>query len=173
MSATTRNVWRVVYAATAKWLPENLHFPPSKAIRQFFARRVCASAGKNLDIEKGSTFTSRVTIGDRSGIGRHCELHGEVHIGNDVMMAPECVFYSVNHETSNTEVPMNAQGETDVRPIHIGNDVWLGRRVMVMPGVTIGDGCIIAAGAVVTKDIPSYSVAGGVPARIIESRHAS
>ena len=59
---------------------------------------------------------------------------------------------------------------TKPEPVSIGDDCWLGRRVMVMPGVTIGDGCVIAAGAVVTKDIPPYSVAGGVPARVIKNR---
>lgn len=55
-------------------------------------------------------------------------------------------------------------------PVTIGNDVWIGRRVIIMPGVTIGDGVIIGAGAVVTKDIPNYSLAGGVPAKVIKSR---
>lgn len=65
---------------------------------------------------------------------------------------------------------MGAQGMTEKRKVTIGNDVWIGQRVMIMPGVTIGDGCIIAAGAVVTKDIPPYSIAGGVPARVLKSR---
>lgn len=52
----------------------------------------------------------------------------------------------------------------------IGNDVWIGRRAIIMPGVSIGDGCIIGAGAVVTKDVPPFSVAGGVPAKVIKSR---
>ena len=55
-------------------------------------------------------------------------------------------------------------------PVFIGSDVWIGRRVIILPGVHIGDGVVIGSGAVVTKDIPSYSVVGGVPARIIKSR---
>lgn len=59
---------------------------------------------------------------------------------------------------------------TECRKVTIGNDVWIGQRAMIMPGVTIGDGCIIAAGAVVTKDVPPYSIVGRVPASILKSR---
>ena len=161
MSERTRNIWRVAYAALVKWWPQSCYCKPAMRVRGFFARRICASAGKCINIDRGATFASGVTIGDNSGIGKDCELHGEVHIGNHVMMAPECVFYTRNHETSRLDVPMGQQGETVPRAIYVGDDVWLGRRVMVMSGVHIGDGCIIAAGAVVTKDIPPFSVAGG------------
>lgn len=170
MSVRTRNLWRVAYAATAKLLPQSCYCKPAMYMRAFFARRICASAGKDVNIDKGATFAVDVTIGDESGIGKDCELHGEVHIGDHVMMAPECVFYTRNHETSRLDVPMGKQGETKPEAIYVGNDVWFGRRVMVMPGVHIGDGCIIAAGAVVTKDIPAFSIAGGVPAKVIGSR---
>ena len=156
-----KTIWRVTYAATAKLLPQSAHFHPARTLRGFFARRICTSVGCDVNVERGATFGELVTIGDRSGIGVNCELHGEVHIGSDVMMAPECVFYTVNHETSRTDVPMRQQGTTDSKPIVVGNDVWLGRRVMVMPGVTIGNHCIVAAGAVVTKSFPDYSVLGG------------
>ena len=62
------------------------------------------------------------------------------------------------------------QGFEEERPVHIGNDVWIGDRVMIMPGVHIGDGSVIGAGAVVTGDIPPYSIAVGVPAKVIRSR---
>ena len=170
MSTAIRNLWRVAYAATAKLLPQSCYCKPAMCVRGFFARRICESAGKGLNVERGATFTTSVTIGDDSGIGKDCELHGEVHIGNHVMMAAECVFYTRNHEFARIDVPMNQQGETEAKPIYIGDDVWLGRRVMVMPGVHIGEGCIIAAGAVVTKDVPAFSIVAGVPAKVIGSR---
>lgn len=108
-----------------------------------------------------------------SGIGRASALHGKVVIGDDVMMAPECVFYTRNHETSRLDVSMNQQGTTEERSILVGNDVWLGRRVMVMPGVIIGDHSIVAAGAVVTKSVPPYSIVAGVPGRVLRSRFDS
>ena len=164
------NLWRVGYAATAKLLPQSCYSNASRLIRVFFARRICRSVGKDVNIERGATFGALTTIGNRSGIGVNSELHGEVHIGDDVMMAPECVFYAKNHETILLDVPMNTQGATKSEAIVIGDDVWLGRRVMVMPGVHIGDHSIVAAGAVATKDVPRYSVVGGVPAKVIKSR---
>lgn len=66
---------------------------------------------------------------------------------------------------------MGKQGGSDeVRPVTVGNDVWIGRRAIIMPGVKIGNGCIIGAAAVVTKDIPDYSIAVGVPAKPVKSR---
>lgn len=170
MSDLSRKLWRVLYAGTAKLLPQSIYCPPARVLRGFFARRICASAGKGINVERGATFAAPVTIGDRSGIGVNCELHGEVHIGDDVMMAPECCFYTRNHRTDRLDVPMGQQGETDPAPITIGNDVWIGRRAMFMPGVEVGDHCIVAAGAVVTKSFPPYTVLGGVPAKAIGSR---
>ena len=170
MSETTRAIWRCVYAGTVKWLPQNLWIKFLRPVRAYFARHICESVGKGVNVERGASFSSSVTIGDYSGIGVNCELHGEVHIGANVMMAPECVFYTVNHSACRSDVPMRLQGETAPQPITIGNDVWLGRRVMVLPGVHIGDGCIIGAGAVVTQDIPPFAIAGGVPARVIRFR---
>ena len=65
---------------------------------------------------------------------------------------------------------MRVQGASDSRPITIDNDVWIGLRAMIMPGVTIGDHAIVAAGSVVTKDVPEWAIVGGNPAKIIKSR---
>ena len=114
-------------------------------------------------------LSSKVSIGDNSGIGDRCRLQGEVHIGNEVMMAPEVALIAINHVTDRKDIPMNRQGEV-AKPINIGNDVWLGFRSIILSGVTIGDGAVIGAGAVVTKDIPSYTIVGGVPAKPIRTR---
>ncbi len=170
MSETTRNIWRVAYAVLVKWWPQNQWFPPAAKVRAFFARRICAETATHIVVDRNSTFSSKVHMGDYARIGCDCELHGEVHLGEHVLMAPEVVFYTVNHEHRSLDVPMDSQGDTVMKPTYVGNDVWLGRRVMVMPGVRIGDGCIVAAGAVVVKDLPPYSIAGGVPAKVIGSR---
>lgn len=173
MSETTRNMWRAAYAALVKWWPQNQWFPLAGHVRAFFARHICAETAGHIAIDRNATFSSSVHMGDYARIGRDCELHGEVHLGDHVLMAPEVVFYTVNHEHESLDVPMDSQGNTEMRPVYVGNDVWLGRRVMVMPGVHIGDGCIVAAGAVVTKDMPAYSIAGGVPAKVIGSRRGN
>ena len=66
-------------------------------------------------------------------------------------MGPDVVIFTMNHKTERVDVRIGAQGMTDRKKVTIGNDVWIGQRVMIMPGVTIGDGSIIASNAVVTK----------------------
>jgi len=98
------------------------------------------------------------------------EVYGPVKIGRDVMMGPEVVIYTSGHKHDRTDIPMIAQGSDEARPVVIGNDVWIGRRAIIMPGVTVGNGVIVGAGAVVTKDIPDYVVVGGVPAKTVKNR---
>ena len=112
-------------------------------------------------------------IGDRSGIGVKCEAHGPITIGHDVMMGPEVVIYTGNHRHDRVDIPMMDQGGENCKPATIGNDVWIGRRAMIIPGAVIGDGCIIAAGAVVTHTIPPYNIAAGVPAKIVKNRKST
>lgn len=142
----------------------------AKRLRAKTAKGFIRYCGKNVNIERGAVISSKLSIGDNSGVGLNCDCGGELHIGNDVMMGPECVIISKNHAFDRTDIPMRLQGYKEEQPCFIGNDVWIGRRVMIMPGVHIGNGCIIAAGAVVTKDIPDYTIAGGVPAKVIKIR---
>lgn len=86
------------------------------------------------------------------------------------MMGPECVIFSRNHEFSDLDTPMRLQGYKDSAPCVIGDDVWIGRRVMIMPGVHIGNHCIIGAGAVVTKDVPDWAIVAGNPAVVKKYR---
>ena len=103
-------------------------------------------------------------------MGINCELYGPVTIGKDVMMGPEVIIYTSGHEYSRKDLTIREQGGGLVKQVIIGNDVWIGRRVIIMPGVTIGNGCVIGAGAVVTHDVPDWCVVGGVPAKIIKER---
>lgn len=86
------------------------------------------------------------------------------------MMGPECYIYTRNHAFSRTDIPMREQGMQDFKPVTIGNDVWIGARVTILPGVKIGNGCIIGAGSVVTKDLPNFAIGGGNPARVLKYR---
>ena len=85
-------------------------------------------------------------------------------------MGTDVTIITRNHRFDRTDIPMMEQGFEEERPVYIGNDVWIGDRVLILPGVHIGDGSIIAAGAVVTKDVPPYSIVAGVPARKIRDR---
>ena len=77
---------------------------------------------------------------------------------------------TVNHNTERIDIPMREQGSLPPQKVTICDDVWIGARVIILPGVTIGKGSIIAAGAVVTKNVPEYAVVGGVPAKVIKYR---
>ena len=160
----------ILYQMTASWLPETRHFRPGGKLRTFWAKNICKFCGENVNIERKARFTPDLSIGNNSGIGIDCELWGEVTVGRDVMMGPEVIVYTQNHKSERTDIPMRLQGHEDASPVTIGNDVWIGRRAMILPGVHIGDGAVIGAGAVVTKDVPPYSVAGGVPAKVIRKR---
>lgn len=85
------------------------------------------------------------------------------------MMGPDVSILTHTHNIERTDIPMGQQGMR-VSEVVIGNDVWIGMRVVIMPGVRIGNGVVIGAGAVVTKDVPDYAIVGGVPARIIKFR---
>ena len=125
-----------------------------------------SAAETDINIERGAKFAMSTEIGDHSGIGIDSRLYGRVKIGENVMMGPECYIYTCNHQTDRTDIPMNQQGYTEECPVIIGNDVWIGSRVTILPGVHIGNGVVIGASSVVTKDIPDYAVVGGNPAKV-------
>lgn len=107
-----------------------------------------------------------IIIGDNVTINFNCTLmdNTEIIIGNNVLIGPNTSLYTVNHAINPDE---RRKGVCVNQPIRLGNGVWLGGNVVVMPGVTIGDNTIIGAGSVVTRSIPSNVVAAGNPCRII------
>ena len=90
----------------------------------------------------------------------------KVKFGNNVFVAPNCGFHTAGHPI---DAERRNQGLEYAYPITVGDNVWIGDKVTILPNVTIGKGCVIAANAVVTKDVPEYSVVAGVPARIIKT----
>ena len=130
--------------------------------------------GDGVDLNRNvylGGFGSHLRIGARSSINRHVfiDARGGVLIGEDVMIGPYARLVSYNHVFNKMDVPMNTQG-FDLGAIRIGDDVWIGTGATILAGVTIGKGCIIAAGSVVTRSFPAYSIIAGVPAKIIRSR---
>jgi len=144
----------------------------SKKIRALSVELFFDKVGKNVNVDRNCYVgKGRIEIGDNSGIGRDSEVYGKLVIGCNVLVAPEVVFYTRNHKTKLRALPIIKQGYTEESPIVIGDDVWIGRRAMIMPGVNIGNGSVIAAGSVVTKSIQAFTIVGGVPAKEIGKRN--
>lgn len=116
-------------------------------------------------------FPEGVSIGSGSMVGENCFLDGfgGLSIGRDVLIAHNTSLISEDHGYATRRIPIRRQPKTP-GAIVVGNDVWIGCGVRVLKGVTIGDGAIIAAGAVVTKDVPPYAIVGGIPGRVLTMR---
>lgn len=117
------------------------------------------------------TYGGHIKLGDDCSVNPFCILygHGGLTIGNGVRIASHSVFIPSNHNFQDIDKYIFEQDETSIG-IFIEDDVWIGTRVTVLDGVTIGKGCVIAAGAVVTKNTDPYCIYAGVPARKIKSR---
>ena len=124
--------------------------------RVWIAKTFNCDRGKNIFIGNDFTGNFNLTILDIR----------EVHIGNHVMIGPNTLITTVGHPLS----PKARRGYISVaKPVTIGNDVWIGGNVTILPRVTIGNNVVVAAGAVVTKDVPDNSLVGGVPAKLIRT----
>ena len=143
----------------------------SKKIRSIICKRLFNKFGNNVNIEPKVIFYNlkNSEIGNNSGIGMRSYI-GTVKIGQDVMIGPETIILSLDHEYSNTKIPMRCQGNREDRIVVIEDDVWIGTRSIILPGRKIGYGAIVAAGSVVTKNVKSYDIVGGNPAKAIGTR---
>ncbi len=108
-----------------------------------------------------------VIIGDRTKIGLSNTIIGPVTIGNDIRLAQNITLSGLNHNYQDINIPIHQQG-VSTAPIRIEDNTWIGANVVVLAGITVGKHSIVAAGSVVTKDVPPYSVAVGNPARIVK-----
>lgn len=142
-----------------------------KAIRYWICQPLFAYCGSDVNVERGALIGRRtVSIGSHSGIGINANIDEGTRIGSNVMMGPDVLMITQNHCTSRTDVPMIQQGYRPVRPITIGDDVWIGARVIILPGVTVGSGSILGAGAVISRDVPAHAIVVGNPGRIVRYR---
>lgn len=133
------------------------------------------SIGDEVVVKEGARICScneqaTINIGERTTVGYHTFVFAStsIDIGQDCLIAPFVYIVDSNHKIDKKEF-INRQ-PNEVAPIHIGNDVWLGGNVIILKGVTIGDGAVIAANSVVNNDIQSYEIWGGSPAKKIGER---
>lgn len=108
-----------------------------------------------------------VIIGDHTRIGLHNTVIGPVSIGSHVNLAQGITITALNHNFEDKEQRIDSQG-VSTNPVILGDDIWIGANAVVLPGVSIGNHAVVAAGAVVTKDVPPHSLVAGVPAKIIK-----
>ena len=163
----------VLYYSVARWLPKSgTFFNIGGCCRRIIVKRIFKKCGKCVNVERGAFFGKGIGIelGDYSGIGLNANIPGDTIIGKYVMMGPNCTIFSLNHQSCDISRPMMLQGFTSKKQTIIEDDVWIGQNVMMTPGRHISRGSIIAAGCVLTKDYPEYSVIGGNPSRLIRSR---
>jgi maltose O-acetyltransferase len=142
---------------------------PSHYVRRFFYRLAGMRIGSGSTIHTGATFYSpaNIVLGEDTIIGEGVVLDGrdKLRIGNHVDFASEVMVYNCQHDIHDPEFRAVPQ------PVTINDYVFVGPRAIILPGVTLGKGAVVAAGAVVTKDVEPFAIVGGVPAKVIGERN--
>lgn len=151
----------------AKFLPGSARQSLGCRIRVALLCRLASSCGRDINVLSGTEIGSpkNLVLGDNSAIGLGCYLSclDKVTIGSRVLMGPGVMIYTSNHVWNPSEQTYFRQGET-LAPVTICDDAWIGARAIILPGVVIGKGCTVAAGAIVTRSTADYSTVAGVPA---------
>lgn len=144
-----------------------LHFLRNAYYKAFLGVKI----GKRTHVSMHQFITGyytgcRISIGDNTVINRHCYLDGRegLFIGNNVNVSFQVCFITLQHD------PKGPDFKSVGGPVTIKDHVWLGARCIILPGVTVGEGAVVGAGAVVAKDVPPYSIVGGIPAKVIGER---
>lgn len=142
---------------------------PSRRLRRWFLALALARRGEGTGVQLGCRFLNsrKIELGDRNVINFGCLLDGRryrIVIGNDVSIGPEASILTLGHD------PQSAVFADRGGEVVIGDRVWIGFRAIVLPGVKIGDGAVVGAGAVVTKDVEPFTIVAGNPAKVIGRR---
>lgn len=134
-------------------------------------REARISAGAKIIIGRTAAGTGRLVIGDWFFINHHSmiDCHVNIVIGNSVMVGPYAYIADFDHDITVTDGAV-IRGSTVGKPVQIGNHVWIGAHAVILKGVTIGDGAVVAASALVVKNVPPMAIVGGVPAQILKFR---
>ncbi|MDF2116076.1 DapH/DapD/GlmU-related protein [Roseiarcaceae bacterium H3SJ34-1] len=152
------------YNAVVSWIP-------SRKLRHTYLRIWMGSFGAGAGVQRGCQVLNgrKIHLGDRAIINFGCLFDGriyEVRIGNDVSIGPEAAILTLGHD------PQSPDFADRGGPVIIGDRVWIGYRAIVLPGVEIGEGAVIGAGSVVTRNVPAFAIVAGSPAKVIgERRH--
>ncbi|CAG7632668.1 acyltransferase [Paenibacillus allorhizosphaerae] len=145
---------------------------PFYTLRYFYYKKVYKiKIGNHSAVHMGQKLMTRggIEISEHSVINRDCTLDGRggLMIGNNVSISPEVMILTAEHEVNSSSFA-GVLGK-----VVIQDYAWIGSRATILPGVTLGKGCVVAAGAVVTKDVPDYTIVGGIPAKTIGKRNSN
>ena len=166
-----RQIHRIVFHIADCLLPAYNHCRWGNKLKNALAQKAFSYVGKEVNWGKSVLVSSDFRIGDFSGVGDGARIPRGVTVGTDVMIGKELKIFTKNHKCDRVDIPMRLQGFTEISPLYIESDVWIGDNVIITPGCNrIGEGSIIAAGSVVTKDVEPYCVVGGNPAKVIRYR---
>ena len=161
-------VCKCIYYSIVLFGNEVINRIPSRHFRIWFYRAMGAKIGKNTVIYRrvNMLLPKRLKIGDNSSIGWNVEIdaRGEIIIGNNVNISSHTKFITGSHELDDKEF------KAKFKPIIIKDRAWIATGATILQGVIIGEGSVVCAGAVVTKDVPDFTVVGGVPAKILRKR---
>jgi acetyltransferase-like isoleucine patch superfamily enzyme len=130
------------------------------------------SSKSNISYNVSIIATHNLFVGQKSRINRDCTIdaRGKVYIGENTMIGFRSTILTSSHNYEDINIPIIDQGNS-LDPVHIGDNVWIGCNCIILPGIKIGNGAIIAAGACVTKNVEQNFIVGGVPAKIIKDRN--
>lgn len=153
------------------WLPGANAKGVSCRLRSFYFRTWAKSFGDGSVVMKGVNVSNpyNLSVGENSGLGINAYLScvAEVSIGDRVLMGPDVMIFTSDHNWCGIDKTYFNKGMSEA-PVIIEDDVWIGARSIILKGIKVGKGATIAAGSVVTKDVESMSVVGGVPAKFIK-----
>lgn len=171
MVGLKQKIYYLLYNLLAKNFPMSC-MPYSYGFRQlrnFLFRKSIICCGENPRIEWNVYISPRISVGNNVTISENVKIRANTMIGNDVLIGPGVHIITVNHGLDAIDTLIRLQEEKE-NTVQIGDDVWIGTNAIILPGVKIASHAIVAAGAIVTKDIPEYAIVGGNPAKILKYR---
>ena len=163
----TRRVWLILYLTFFSHLPDRPRYV--RSWRTSVVSRFAPGVSRYANINRRASIGFGAEIAERAGVGRGSCVPSGVSLGSHVTMGPEVMFIVGDHPIPPRHKPFRSRGPVTTR-IFVGEDAFIGARATILPGVRIGDGAVIGAGSVVTRDVQAFTVVAGNPARVLRVR---